>query len=171
MSKRQRHEDHTGLSNKYMFLLTSHMSSIYHGGMTGEPLGHLQSSREALAAKRDFHLGMAAELDEMLRQTDRMIEVLRAEASGRSVATSPTRDTPTIREAVLDVLKDGSPHHFNNFMKALGHNGPPPKDTSVRGVVSRMKREGEIASLGQGKYEITSKGRTAVDAMEAEPSH
>lgn len=132
--------------------------------MTDETVAQLKATRASLASRRDRYDALVAELAEMIKQTDRMIEVLGADDAGEAVPVP--RESPTIREAVLGVLSDDKPHHFNEFMKKLGFVGPPPKDASVRGVVSRMKRDGEITSLGQGKYEITSKGRAALAASE-----
>lgn len=116
---------------------------------------NLKMGRDALIAERDLLRKKVKEFDELVLLADRMIHaLLDAQPQPGLFRPSPIRDTPTIREGVLQVLSDGEPHHFNAFLKQLGHQGPPPKDASVRGVVSRMKREGEIVSLGQGKYQI-----------------
>src|SRR4051794_21506157 len=105
----------------------------------------LRITRASLVMRRDGHAALVDELNDMLRHTDRMIAVLSGDTAD-GLPSLPTREAPTIREAVLDVLRDGEPHHFNQFMNKLGYRGPPPKDASVRGVVSRMKRDEEIAS-------------------------
>ena len=124
---------------------------------TADAIENLRKVRETLVAERDVLRRRLKEFDELVLQADRMVQVLLdSQPQPDLFHPSPVRDTPTIRESVLQVLSDGEPHHFNAFLRQLGHQGPPPKDASVRGVVSRMKRDGEIVSLGQGKYQIAA---------------
>ena len=123
--------------------------------MTKDPTASLREARDAFQAQRDFFVRRIEELDGLITNTNQMIKVLvEGEPGGSTPSVSSgvatTHDTPTIRERVLGVLADGQAHHFNHFARALGQTGPPVKDTSLRGVVARMKKDGEICLVAPG---------------------
>jgi hypothetical protein len=113
-----------------------------------QALDHFRRGREILLAKR-------REIDHAISEVDRIVALLSNETWMVSKPLPPSPQAGTIRAAVIEMLKEHPrPWGVAEILDAVKEAGHGTTDASLRSILMKMVKRGEIANPSRGKYQI-----------------
>lgn len=136
---------------------------------------HLQAVRASLIKQRQDLNDQRVELDKAISALDMLLHSSLIEG-GTSTKGSPTlrvvpdpehehrSGAPSAHGAILRVLADGEQHSVSALLNEVWTLGCTAQEQSIRSMLGKMKKDGEIANPTRGYYALPAGGQEALTA-------